>query len=122
MCAKKWLTPATASLSSREPVRTKKPTLAEWASSFTSASTSKPLGNLWLRNSNGYLQRFRAERDDEHVPRWILAQKAVDAFPRQRVDQSANFVERACAAQVVPLTGQRSAAGRRRFLLHNQRA
>ena len=40
----------------------------------------------------------------------------------QAVDQPAHFVQRAGAAQVIPVAGQRRAAGRTRFLLHDQGA
>src|SRR5262245_45890735 len=119
MCSRKWLTPATSSLSSREPVRTKKPMLAEWASSLASARISRPLGSCSLRNSNGHLQRLGAERDNEQVFGGILSEEMVDAVAREAVDEAANLIQRAGAAEVVPLAGDGPAARGGGFLLHD---
>ena len=55
-------------------------------------------------------------------PRRMLGQIGVDALARQRVDQPAHFVQRPHAAQVIPIAGDRAAARRARFLLHDQAA
>src|SRR5262245_25952215 len=46
MCSRKWETPLTSALSSRDPVLTNRPAAKEWESGLVSAMTSSPLGSL----------------------------------------------------------------------------
>src|SRR5437763_9034765 len=48
MCSRKWVTPDTAGVSSRAPVRTKKPRAADRADGLVSPMTCRPLDNVWL--------------------------------------------------------------------------
>src|SRR5436190_789151 len=48
MCSRKWLTPATSGVSSREPVRTKKPMAVDRADGLVSPIIFRPLSSTWL--------------------------------------------------------------------------
>src|SRR5437867_4346477 len=122
MCSRKWLTPATASVSSRAPVCTKKPSAAECASALHSAMISNPFSSVCLRNSKSRLQPVGPKSDDRKIARWILLQVGIDALAGEPIDQNAHFVQRPRSAQVVPVAGNRAAARGARFLLHDQAA
>ena len=44
MCSRKWVTPDTSGVSSREPVRTKKPSATDRADGLVSPMICRPLG------------------------------------------------------------------------------
>src|SRR5437868_1012212 len=47
MCSRKCVTPQTSGVSSRAPVRTKKPTAADLADGMVSPMSCRPLGRVW---------------------------------------------------------------------------
>ncbi len=47
MCSRKCDTPASAGVSSRDPVRTKNPTATDRAAGLVSPMICNPFGNLW---------------------------------------------------------------------------
>src|SRR5688572_26175869 len=112
MCSRKWLTPSTPSHSSRAPVFTKKPSADVCASGLHSATISRPLSSVTSRNSKRHLQRLLTESHNGEIARRMIRQVGIDARAAQPVDELAHFVQRADAAQVIPIAGHRAAAGR----------
>src|SRR5438876_2322198 len=58
MCSRKWVTPQISGVSSREPVRTKKPKATERAEGLVSAMTCRPFGNDVCSNATRILLTF----------------------------------------------------------------
>src|SRR4051812_20223981 len=81
MCSRKGVTPETSGVSSREPVRTKKPRATERADGLVSPISCRPLGSVWVWKGTGNLlwaretasglradfERLGAERHDGEV-------------------------------------------------------
>src|SRR5262245_55458692 len=116
MCSRKCDTPETSDVSSRAPVRTKKPSATDRADGLVSPMICRPLGKVWLWNGTGFLlgpryrvprtedsvrgptdrslgedvllqlKQLRPQRDDGEVARRVAAQVADDGPGRQGVD------------------------------------
>src|SRR4051812_48798236 len=86
MCSRKCDTPDTSGVSSREPVRTKKPSATDRADGLVSPMMVRPLASLWLwkgmalisPDSGGDGQRGGAERDDAEVHGRVAAKVLED--------------------------------------------
>src|SRR5262249_31503367 len=118
MCSRKWLTPHTSGVSSREPVRTKNPTATERADGLDSPISSRPLGRVCLwkgidwvlterrgrreTKRSGHPERLRADGHDAELLRRVALQVVGDPLARQALDGRLDLVEGAHPAQVVP--------------------
>src|SRR4051812_31219182 len=117
MCSRKWLTPETSGVSSRAPVRTKKPREAERAEGLLSPMRVRPLASVWRWNGMRTVllfrdrQRLGAERDDGEVLGRVPAQVPADGLGRQGVDGELDLLEAADPAEVVPVGGEGAGPG-----------
>ncbi len=82
----------------------------------------QPIGERMLTKLQRAPPTAGAQRDNGEITRRMRGQVGIDAVARKRVDQRAHLVQRAHAAQMIPIAGDRAAARRTRFLLHDQAA
>src|SRR5436305_13494729 len=110
MCSRKWVTPQTSGVSSRDPVRTKKPRAADRADGLVSPMIRRPFASVWLWKGMGWFlvglavvggpvrgQRLGPEGDDAEVPGRAAPQVADDGPGGKRVDGRLEFVDGAHA-------------------------
>src|SRR4051812_13655098 len=74
MCSRKCDTPDTSGVSSREPVRTKKPRATDRAEGLGSPMICRPLASLWLWKGMYNVSDLRVDRQPTKLP-LILADR-----------------------------------------------
>src|ERR1700686_5024018 len=101
MCSRKWLTPETLVVSSRAPVRTKKPAATESTVGFSSATMESPLSSVVSRNVTGLLQCLWPDGQDREVASRVSVHVFQDVLHAESVDLIADFRQGGDAVEMI---------------------